>query len=311
MHRKDYGTDGLNTISLVTQVLGSSIVTLVVALRFIVKFSLRMPWVGEDVWCIVAWILYNVHGACAIVYTYIEGPTTSHMTPADVATKSKVFYVASLVFSPMMLSIKLTILYVLTRLFHRFHRVYIVYIFEVLLTLYYIAILIAKVFICNPVSAYWAVVHPRWNEQCRDRRGVIIADSSVSVATDLAILGFSVALTWPLRMERKQKLSVIAVLGAGSAAVGFSLYRLVLVLGFSMGEQMRLILRILMSDTAEGGIGLICACVPTLKKLVEVVVGKYHTERQEDTQSDQGPIVSSEHAPPELNPIPSSISGVS
>lgn len=148
----------------------------------------------------------------------------------------------------MILSIKLTILYVLTRLFHRFQRVYIVYIFEVLLTLYYIAILVAKVFICNPISAYWAVVHPRWNEQCRDRRGVIIADSSVSVATDLAILGFSAALTWPLRMGRTQKLSVIAVLGAGSAAVGFSLYRLVLVLGFAMGEQMRLILRILMSE---------------------------------------------------------------
>lgn len=48
MHRKHHGTDGLNTISLVTQVLGSSIVTLVVALRFVVKFSLRMPWVGED-----------------------------------------------------------------------------------------------------------------------------------------------------------------------------------------------------------------------------------------------------------------------
>ena len=48
MHRDDHGMDGLNTISLVTHILGCSIVTLVVALRFGVKLSLRMPWVGED-----------------------------------------------------------------------------------------------------------------------------------------------------------------------------------------------------------------------------------------------------------------------
>ena len=62
-------------------------------------------------------------------------------------------------------------------------------------------------------------------------------------------------------------------------------------------------------STAEGGIGLICACLPALKKLVEFVIGKHRTEKQEDTPSDQGPIVCSEQrAPPELNPIPSSVS---
>ncbi|PLN76169.1 hypothetical protein BDW42DRAFT_197318 [Aspergillus taichungensis] len=301
---------GLNTISLVVHILACSIVTLIVALRFGIKLSLRMPWVGEDVLCIVALILYNAHGACAIVYTYIKGPTKNHMTSDQVAAKSKVFYISSLLFAPMVLSIKLTILYVLTRLFHRFRRVYMVYIFEVILVLYYTAILFAKIFICNPVSAYWLVTPTRKSDQCRDRRGVIIADSSVSVATDLAILGFSVAMAWPLRVKRTRKLSVMAILGAGGAAVGFTLYRLVAVSNFNSGEQMRLILRLLMLDAAEGGIGLICACLPVVKKLVESVMGKYHTERQGDAPSDQGPIITSENAPPELNSVPSSVSAV-
>lgn len=148
----------------------------------------------------------------------------------------------------MILSVKLTILHVLTRLFYPYHRVYIVYVFEAILILYYTAILLAKIFICNPISAYWDVMHSRGSEQCRDRRGVIIADTSVSVATDLAILGFSVAMAWPLQMKRTRKLSVMALLGAGSAAVGFGLYRLVIVLGFGTEEQMRLILKILMSE---------------------------------------------------------------
>ena len=48
-----------------------------------------------------------------------------------------------------------------------------------------------------------------------------------------------------------------------------------------------------------------------VKKLVEFVMVKYHTEKQEDPPSDQRPIISSEHTPAEWNSLPSSGSEVS
>lgn len=92
---------------------------------------------------------------------------------------------------------------------------------------YYIIITFIKIFICNPISAYWTK-SKKADALCLDQPGVIVADSIISFLTDVAIFAFPVILTWSLQMPIWKKIKVISLLGLGGVAVAFSLFRLVI-----------------------------------------------------------------------------------
>lgn len=91
---------------------------------------------------------------------------------------------------------------------------------------YYTIITFIKMFICNPISAYWTPSQEP-DALCLSEPGVIIADSVISFMTDIAIFAFPVVFIWPLQMPFWKKIKVTTLLGLGGIAVAFSLYRLV------------------------------------------------------------------------------------
>lgn len=93
-----------------------------------------------------------------------------------------------------------------------------------------------KAFGCIPVSTYWTVIS-EINGACLDRSAVIIADSIISAISDIAILVLPVVFTWPLKMPIIAKIKVIAILGLGSIAIAFSLYRLALVIAIGKSQD--------------------------------------------------------------------------
>lgn len=67
-----------------------------------------------------------------------------------------------------------------------------------------------------------------------------MADSVISVVSDLIILVLPLPMTWSLQMSRNKKLRVTGMLSAGGLATAFSIYRLVLVIkeGDSLDQTM-------------------------------------------------------------------------
>ncbi|KAJ5804951.1 hypothetical protein N7474_010838 [Penicillium riverlandense] len=139
---------------------------------------------------------------------------------------------------------------------------------------YYTIITFIKMFICNPISAYWTPSQ-RNDALCLSQPGVIIADSVISFLTDIAIFAFPVTFIWPLQMPFWKKVRVTTLLGLGGIAVAFSLYRLVVGVHidrvgfhsspvFSNLELTRFFYR-----NAEVGFGLICACLPAFNILTK------------------------------------------
>jgi hypothetical protein len=128
------------------------------------------------------------------------------------------------------LAVKVTLLLVLAKIY-RPCRLGCIAIHSILAlnVLYYTIILFVKAFVCVPASAYWTSLGQP-TDQCLNRFAVIVADSVVSVVSDMAILVLPIILTWPLQMAVCLKAKVMALLGFGGLAVGFSLYRLVLVI---------------------------------------------------------------------------------
>lgn len=162
-------------------------------------------------------------------------------------TLPKISYVSTVIYAPLTLVVKMSLLLILARIYRPFRGVITVYIILAMNTVYYITILFVKAFACTPVSTYWKVAS-EINRSCLDRSAVIVADSVISVVSDIAILVLPVIFTWPLKMPILAKMKVITILGLGGIAVGFSIYRLVLLIVMGKTrDQTILFMRVLLS----------------------------------------------------------------
>ncbi|KAL3454941.1 hypothetical protein BJX64DRAFT_107016 [Aspergillus heterothallicus] len=266
--RRGLSENPLLQISLATQILCYTLVTTFVFLRLFLQRSLGKPVSADDVTCFIAWLLFMGYCTCALIYAFAGGANRqSHLTPSEVETSFKISYVSTIFYAPLALSVKVTLLLVLAKVYRPCQLGSIaIQAILALNILYYTIILFVKAFICTPVSAYWTSMgHP--TTQCLNRFAVIVADSVISVVSDIAILVLPIILTLPLQMGVRIKLKVMALLGLGGIAIAFSLYRLVVVISDrSSPDQTILFMRILLSGNAEGGIGLICACLPALSR---------------------------------------------
>jgi hypothetical protein len=191
------------------------------------------------------------------------------MTDDEIEKSFKVSYASTLIYAPLALAVKVTLLLVLGNIYGPCRLGCIaIHAILALNVLYYTIILFVKAFVCVPASAYWTSLG-KPSDQCLNRFAVIVADSVISVISDIAILVLPIVLTWPLQMAVRLKVKVMALLGLGGLAVGFSLYRLVLVISHrNSPDQTIVFMKVLLSGNAEGGIGLICACLPTLSRYI-------------------------------------------
>lgn len=171
-------------------------------------------------------------------------------------------YIATVVYCPMALIVKIALLSILIRIFSPYKtKVMLIYVFLGLLCIYYIIAEVIKIRMCDPIPAYWLGDVAK----CFDQQAALIADSVISVVSDFIILVMPLPLTWSLQMSRNKKLRIMGILSAGGLATGFSLYRLVVVVrdGSSM-DQTIVFTEVILSGNAEAGVGLICACLPTV-----------------------------------------------
>ncbi|EAW13275.1 uncharacterized protein ACLA_017220 [Aspergillus clavatus NRRL 1] len=242
--------DVLHTVNLITQCLCIPIVTLFVGMRFSIRLWYRQ-FVGiED---------FGRYGGG---YHQVE------VSDSDLTRFRKFCYIATVLYCPMALFVKIALLSIIIRIFAPY-RTKIIFIYVLLgcLCIYYIIAEIVKIRICDPVPAYWEGTP---GASCLDQRAALIADSVISVVSDLIILILPLPLTWSLQMSRNKKIRVMGILSAGGLATGFSIYRLVLVLRDGNTSDMTIMFTcVILSGNAEGGVGLICACLPTLNILIK------------------------------------------
>lgn len=228
------------------------------------------------------------------------------LSTAEIIQFKKFCYIATILYCPMALSVKIALLSILTRIFAPYRgKVWFIYILLGCLCIYYFVALVIKIRICDPIPLYWLGKLPDGSGSCLDQAAALIADSVISVVSDIIILILPLPLTWSLQMSRNKKLRVMGLLGAGGLATAFSLYRLVLVLkegnspdqtivficvilsGYDMSCSPLPQLPMLTSPSnAEGGVGLICACLPILNVLFVHYRKNYSSQRYYNRSSD-------------------------
>lgn len=171
-------------------------------------------------------------------------------------------YIATVVYCPMALIVKVALLSILIRIFSPYKtKVVLIYVFLGALCVYYIIAEVIKIRMCDPIPAYWLGN----STNCFDQQAALIADSVISVVSDFIILVTPLPLTWSLQMSRNKKLRIVGILSAGGLATAFSLYRLVLVVQRGRSVDQTIVFTcVILSGNAEAGVGIICCCLPTV-----------------------------------------------
>lgn len=122
---------------------------------------------------------------------------------------------------------KVSLLWIMTRVFKPFRKsVIFIYFFMVIMLLYYIPAVIVKIRICDPIRRFW---NHDVDGTCLDQAAIILADVVVSVVSDFIVLSVPIPLTMKLQMPNKKKMRVMAILGAGGLACVSSIVRTVLI----------------------------------------------------------------------------------
>ncbi|KAG5929023.1 hypothetical protein E4U42_007392 [Claviceps africana] len=287
----------LRTINYVAQGLTIVFVTAFVATRVYAKSTVLGGGLSlDDCATYIAYVL--LMGFCAsscFASSYGGGLDMSAVPSGNMPSFLKSCYAASILYMPMALCVKLALLLIIIRVFGIVHRKTLIgmYCLIAVLCAFYCSGFFVKIFVCWPISAYW---HGD-ESKCLDHGAIIIADTIMSVLSDLVILLLPVPLTWSLQLPRKKKLRVSGMLCAGGVATAFSIYRFELILHELRSRNVTVVfMKLILSGNAEVGIGLICACFPAVNTLyLQMTNGgsSYlkQTSRSRRTASQAGEIV--------------------
>jgi hypothetical protein len=113
---------------------------------------------------------------------------------------------------------KISIIIALLRITISRVHAYILYAVMALATAVGLVFFFFTMFQCSPVDFFWNRAQPKANGSCVDKNllvGIAYLYSVGAATTDLTIGLLPVALIWDLRMNRRTKGAIVAILGIG------------------------------------------------------------------------------------------------
>jgi hypothetical protein len=144
---------------------------------------------------------------------------------------SQWLYASTIVYIPAAFFTRATLLLLIARVFAtRKVASYSVYAFIGFIAAIHIPLLGLRIAVCSPIKAFWD--HSA-SGHCLDQRIIVIAYNSVAVFTDVAIIVIPILLVWKMKVSRRRRFRIIVVLGAGGAATGITIWRMVKAVSFT------------------------------------------------------------------------------
>ncbi|CAF9927409.1 MAG: hypothetical protein ALECFALPRED_003699 [Alectoria fallacina] len=138
-------------------------------------------------------------------------------------------------------------------------------IFVVTLSLFYVAITIAKIFECTPRARIWDKRRPG---TCVNIPNLLNASGAFNTLTDILLLLIPVKVSWNLNTSVRRKVGVVLLFTFGFLAPAFSIVGLVVRVRTTKSPDVTYNQpEILLWGAAEITTGLICVCVPPLAAL--------------------------------------------
>lgn len=219
------------TLNLAVMITVDVLVLVFLTIRLSAKLCINRQFLVEDFTCITGAGLILLYSATVLMMAhYGMGYHQWEISQRDFDQVLKWLYASSIIYIPCAFAIKTTLPLLIARVFavrRKIARAIHIFIFGIAFA--YLPMQICKIFICQPINAYW-----RYNVEgkCLRQRKLFLADLTIAILTDLAILIIPIPLTWSLKMPWKRKFKIVMLLTCGGFATGTTIFRLYRVVEF-------------------------------------------------------------------------------
>ncbi|KAL4923821.1 uncharacterized protein BDV17DRAFT_301564 [Aspergillus undulatus] len=255
--------------------------TIAVVLRFISRCIARAGLWWDD-WVIAASLVVNWAMAITRWVQVLEfhfGKHGEDVPDYDIVGYQKSFMAIQLIYFTNAVLTKSSLLLLYHRIFGIVKRFrWALWSSWFLITAYFIACVIASIFGCRPVSYLWTRFEDRNTNANSDAEAQIQGSCFKEVAffrwngianmfLDILMLVLPLPMVWYMRTSRRQKVLLTGIFSMGGLVCIVSLLRIV---SFDAADRSDPTYTQIPSSTwssVEQGVGIVCACLPTLRPL--------------------------------------------
>ncbi|OAT12111.1 hypothetical protein BDBG_07502 [Blastomyces gilchristii SLH14081] len=243
-----------------------------VALRFYTRTKIQNFAIKIDDWLILL-SLFSV--TCSFVLAIIGGNygLGRHVWViplSDVMILIKIHYIYMFLYILNVPLIKFSILLFYRRIFGMNWTMWVCFFLS---GGYYIACTVTLLVSCQPISYYWTQVEDAKSGRCLFHPHVFyLGNAAANVATDVLILLVPIPLIWRLQMPRTKKILVSSLFLLGTFVCVVSIVRIKFMGDLARAKDVTFILvNIFLWSFVEPCLGIVCACLPTLRPLLQRV----------------------------------------
>ncbi|MCJ1372623.1 hypothetical protein MMC20_003848 [Loxospora ochrophaea] len=243
-----------------------------VALRFGSRKLAKIPILADD-WLILAALPFT-WAVCASNIYGVKIPALGRHE-LDVTPEAFVKFLKNLMANELCITtavffIKLSIIRFYWRIFHIQELKIPFTVLVVVVTAWWLALCLATIFSCHPVQEFWSLSPHR---HCINIPRFFLGASIPNIITDFILLIIPMPLLVRLKINRSQKIVVVGIFLLGGFVVVVSSLRLVRVLQIQESLDYTWSFSSIAEWSAvETGVGTICACLPSLRPLLTLVV---------------------------------------
>ncbi|KAL8743054.1 MAG: hypothetical protein Q9190_004555 [Brigantiaea leucoxantha] len=190
---------------------------------------------------------------------------------------AKGLFISEISYTIIICSIKFSLLAFYWRIFKQSMIRVPIYILGVIVSCWGIAVILVTVLQCQPVSSFWNRFAPdaKGPFHCGVNENQFFNGNSIpNIITDAALLVLPVPSIWKLHLPKAQKWGLMSIFTLGIFVIGVSITRFTFVINFDLVSPD--ITWHFVNDQIWSGleshVGIICACLPSLRPLLNLAL---------------------------------------
>ncbi|KAK8107070.1 uncharacterized protein PG998_009083, partial [Apiospora kogelbergensis] len=213
-----------------------------------------------------------VASSFSMVFLGGAGHHIGELQPKHIIRLSKATYSVQVLFAFSMGLVKLSILWMLKRIFITREFAIAANIVMAFTLAWALMTILMGLLICHPVEMNWNPFTP--GGRCGDQVAAFGAIGIVDMINELAILALPIPMVLQLRMPFRYKAALFCVFGAGVLTLVFAAIRLYTVMNVDFADMSYSAVNTTTYSAVEPAIAIIVSCSPTLRPLFDRVFGR-------------------------------------
>ncbi|KAF2032867.1 GPCR, PTH11-type [Setomelanomma holmii] len=227
---------------------------------------------GLDDWSMILTVAVGLANTVVIVSSTIPnglGKDLWTLTPKQITTMLKSFYIQAFLYFAELALLKMSLLFFYIRVFPGKGVQRVLWGTVAFTAAWGICFIIVAIFQCQPINYFWNKWDGLHKGTCLDINSVTSSNAAISIALDFWSLGIPLFMLWGLKMHWKKKIGVAMMFCVGTFITIVSILRLQALVHFAASSNVSWeFYDVSMWSTIEVGVGIMCACLPTLRLLL-------------------------------------------